>query len=103
MLACAVPRKRAGLMNEADKRQLVLPLTPVSTGEFWTSKQRAASSLHEVSYRACFKPPLARYFIERFSEPGEVVHDPFMGRGTTPLEAASSRRPASSSRPLVTR
>lgn len=56
--------------------------------EFWTSKQRAANSLHEVSYRACFKPQLPRFFIERLTEPGDTVYDPFMGRGTTPLEAA---------------
>ena len=36
-------------------------------GEFWTSRQRQASSLREVSYRACFKPQLPRYFIERFT------------------------------------
>jgi hypothetical protein len=56
--------------------------------EFWTSKQRAAHSLHEISYRACFKPQLPRFFIERLTEAGDVVYDPFMGRGTTPLEAA---------------
>jgi hypothetical protein len=56
--------------------------------EFWTARQRQASSLHEVSYRACFKPQLPRFFIERLTQPGEVVYDPFMGRGTTPLEAA---------------
>ncbi len=56
--------------------------------EFWTSKQRAAHSLHEVSYRACFKPQLPRFFIDRFTRPGEIVYDPFMGRGTTLLEAA---------------
>ncbi len=56
--------------------------------EFWTSKQRAAHSLHEVSYRACFKPQLPRFFIERLTLPGETVYDPFMGRGTTLLEAA---------------
>jgi hypothetical protein len=56
--------------------------------EFWTSRQRAAHSLHEVSYRACFKPQLPRFFIERLTRPGDVVYDPFMGRGTTPLEAA---------------
>ena len=61
---------------------------PVFTNEFWTSKQRAASSLHEVSYRACFKPQLPRFFIERLTFPGDVVYDPFMGRGTTPLESA---------------
>jgi DNA methylase len=58
------------------------------TNEFWTSRQRAAHSLHEISYRACFKPQLPRFFIERLTVPGHVVYDPFMGRGTTVLEAA---------------
>ena len=63
--------------------------------EFWTARQRQASSLHEVSYRACFKPQLPRFFIERLTRPGERVYDPFMGRGTTPIEAALlGRRPA---------
>lgn len=61
---------------------------PVYTNEFWTAKQRAASSLHEVSYRACFKPQLPRFFIDRLTWPGDVVYDPFMGRGTTLVEAA---------------
>ncbi len=61
---------------------------PFFTNEFWTSKQRAAHSLHEISYRACFKPQLPRFFVERLTQPGEVVYDPFMGRGTTLLESA---------------
>ncbi|MEO7934444.1 MAG: DNA methyltransferase [Chthoniobacterales bacterium] len=61
---------------------------PVYTNEFWTSKQRAAHALHEISYRACFKPQLPRFFIERLTQPGELVYDPFLGRGTTVLEAA---------------
>lgn len=61
---------------------------PVFVNEFWTAKQRQASSLHEVSYRACFKPQLPRFFIERLTRPGDVVYDPFMGRGTTLVEAA---------------
>jgi hypothetical protein len=60
----------------------------VFTNEFWTSRQRAASSLHEISYRACFKPQLPRFFIQRLTRPGDTVYDPFMGRGTTVLEAA---------------
>jgi hypothetical protein len=56
--------------------------------EFWTSKQRQASNLHEISYRACYKPQLPRHFIERLTRPGERVYDPFSGRGTTALEAA---------------
>lgn len=61
---------------------------PVYLNEFWTARQRQASSLHEISYRACFKPQLPRFFIERLTHPGEVVYDPFMGRGTTPVETA---------------
>src|SRR5687768_15066936 len=55
--------------------------------EFWTARQRQAHSLHEVSYRACFKPQLPRFFIERLTSPGDTVYDPFMGRGTTLIEA----------------
>ncbi|HSI62225.1 MAG TPA: DNA methyltransferase [Candidatus Saccharimonadia bacterium] len=61
---------------------------PIYVNEFWTSKQRAANRLHEISYRACFKPQLPRFFIERLTNPADVVFDPFMGRGTTLLEAA---------------
>ena len=65
---------------------------PTFTNEFWTAKQRAASRLHEISYRACFKPQLPRFFIERLTKPGDAVLDPFMGRGTTLLESALLRR-----------
>src|SRR6266496_4940560 len=93
-------RSRASLLDElASFRQFrtstqVMSLgddedaVPVFVNEFWTSKQRAANSLHEISYRACFKPQLPRFFIERLTRPGDVVYDPFMGRGTTPVEAA---------------
>ena len=60
---------------------------PVFVNEFWTARQRQASALHEISYRACFKPQLPRFYIERLTDPGDVVYDPFMGRGTTLLEA----------------
>lgn len=61
---------------------------PYFVNEFWTSRQRQAHRIHELSYRACFKPQLPAFFIERLSQPGDIVYDPFMGRGTTPIEAA---------------
>jgi hypothetical protein len=64
------------------------PQVPVYEEELWTSRQRQACSIHEVSYRACFKPQLPAYFIERLSEEGDLVYDPFSGRGTTAVEAA---------------
>jgi hypothetical protein len=69
---------------EAGSRSTV----PVFVNEFWTSRQRAASSLHEVSYRACFKPQLPAFFVNRLTSPDDVVYDPFMGRGTSVVEAA---------------
>ena len=62
--------------------------------EYWTSGQRQGHNLHEISYRACFKPQLPEFFIERLTRPGDTVYDPFAGRGTTPLQAAlMGRRP----------
>jgi hypothetical protein len=62
--------------------------------EFWTAGQRQAHSIHEVSYRACFKAQLPEFFISRLTKPGDAVFDPFMGRGTTPVQAALMRRQA---------
>lgn len=64
------------------------PNVPVYEAELWTSRQRQASPIHEISYRACFKPQLPAYFIERLTREGDVVYDPFSGRGTTAVEAA---------------
>ncbi|WP_052361239.1 DNA methyltransferase [Geminisphaera colitermitum] len=68
--------------------QTDFPLIPIETGELWTSRQRQASSIHEISYRACFKPQLPAYFISKYTQPGDTVYDPFAGRGTTAIEAA---------------
>jgi hypothetical protein len=65
---------------------------PVYERELWTSAQRQACSIHEVSYRACFKPQLPAYFIERLSDEDDIVYDPFSGRGTTAVEAALRAR-----------
>ena len=35
--------------------------------EFWTAKQRQANSIHEISYRACYKPQLPNIFIDIFT------------------------------------
>ncbi|MBX9702036.1 MAG: site-specific DNA-methyltransferase [Acetobacteraceae bacterium] len=61
---------------------------PYLVNAYWTAGQRQAHALHEISYRACFKAQLPAFFIGRATARGEAVHDPFMGRGTTPLQAA---------------
>ena len=44
--------------------------------------------MHEVSYRACFKAEVPRFFIEWLTVEGDKIYDPFNGRGTTVIEAA---------------
>ncbi|MEI7856377.1 MAG: DNA methyltransferase [Methanomicrobiales archaeon] len=82
-----------GFTSEAGIPTRVEPLDPAEpsirkyTNEFWTSRQRQASSIHEISYRACFKPQLPRFFINTLTKKGDIVYDPFSGRGTTVVEA----------------
>ena len=83
-----------GAFEEFGKETIVLHnqiadlSVPVFINEFWTSGQRQANKLHDISYRACFKPQLPKFFIDRLTKPGDIVYDPFMGRGTTLIEAA---------------
>ena len=60
----------------------------------WKAQQRLwGHSLHPMcSYLASFPAALAHAFIARYSRPGDVVLDPFSGRGTAPLQAAAEGR-----------
>ena len=78
------PERRNGQVAKAMASLAV----PVYEEELWTSRQRQANAIHEVSYRGCFKPQLPNYFLARLSAESDVVYDPFSGRGTTAIEAA---------------
>jgi hypothetical protein len=53
-----------------------------------TAPRRWGHPLHSIcSYFAMFPPQLASVFIRWLTQPGDVVYDPFAGRGTVPLEA----------------
>ena len=80
--------RRAGLPPRAGDDSGTPLNVPVYEAELWTSRQRQASPIHEISYRACFKPQLPAYFIERLTREADAVYDPFSGRGTTAVEAA---------------
>jgi hypothetical protein len=84
----------SGLVKKPQRDTIDIGGIPIPrySGEFWTSKQRQSSSIHEVSYRACFKAQLPRFFIELLTQQGDIVYDPFNGRGTTVIEAGLLRR-----------
>lgn len=60
----------------------------------WKAQARLwGPSLHPMcSYLASFPASLAHAFIARYSRPGDVVLDPFSGRGTAPLQADAEGR-----------
>ena len=60
----------------------------------WQDNNRrwAAPQHYTCSYMAMFPPALPHYFIRRFTEPRDIVLDPFSGRGTTAVEANAQGR-----------
>jgi hypothetical protein len=56
--------------------------------EWHRAPRRWGHRLHGIcSYMAMFPPTIPHVFTTWLTEPGDVVYDPFCGRGTTPLEA----------------
>ncbi len=78
-----------GLPLEAPAELPLLAIAPE-----WKEQQRLwGHSFHPMcSYLASFPAGLAHAFVARYSRPGDVVFDPFSGRGTTPLQAAAEGR-----------
>ena len=52
---------RQGDPPAAPRRPSRRPAGSSSPRQQWTARQRQASRLHEISYRACFKPQLPRF------------------------------------------
>ena len=75
--------------------------------ELWSGESsKDAHSLHYViAYPAAFRPELPAYFINRYTNKGDWVLDPFCGGGTTALEAnlLGRRACASDINPLAMR
>jgi hypothetical protein len=74
--------------------ELPLELPPLAIAPEWKDQQRLwGHPFHPMcSYLASFPAALAHAFIARYSRPGDVVLDPFSGRGTTPLQACAEGR-----------
>lgn len=67
-----------------------------SAGDLWHAvSPRWGHSMHTMcSYQGMFPAKVAHYFIQRYSKVGDVVLDPFSGRGTTALQARAEGRHA---------
>ena len=74
--------------------ELPLELPAMELAPEWKDQQRLwGHAFHPMcSYLASFPAALTHAFIARYSRPGDVVLDPFSGRGTTPLQACAEGR-----------
>ncbi|MDQ6796161.1 MAG: site-specific DNA-methyltransferase [Chloroflexota bacterium] len=90
LAAPAAPSASAGQLA----LELPLELPAIAIEPEWKDQQRLwGHSFHPMcSYLASFPAALAHAFIGRYSRPGDVVLDPFSGRGTTPLQACAEGR-----------
>jgi hypothetical protein len=92
----ARPSPRATPAPAADQLELGIAheLPRLTIAPEWKEQQRLwGHSFHPMcSYLASFPAALSHAFIARYSRPGDVVLDPFSGRGTTPLQACAEGR-----------
>ncbi len=74
--------------------ELPVALPSLAIEPEWKTQPRLwGHSLHPMcSYLASFPASLVHAFIARYSRPGDVVMDPFSGRGTAPVQAAAEGR-----------
>jgi hypothetical protein len=81
-----------GLESRQLELGLGVPRLPIEPE--WKAQPRLwGHSFHPMcSYLASFPAALAHAFIARYSRPGDVVLDPFSGRGTAPVQAAAEGR-----------
>lgn len=64
------------------------------TTTVWDVPRRGAWGVHQSTYRGNWAPQIPRAIMETYSKAGDSVLDPFMGGGTTLLEAWSLGRHA---------
>lgn len=59
----------------------------LETTSVWSFPERGAWASHDAKYRGNWSPYIARNILLRYSQPGDVVLDQFVGGGTTLVEA----------------
>ena len=58
------------------------------TTTVWSFPERGAWATHDGGYRGNWSPYVPRNLLLRYTRPGDLVLDPFVGGGTTAVEAA---------------
>ena len=64
----------------------------IVTDSLWIIDKRDNSGAHAGNYHGNFVPQIPRQLIQRYTQRGEIVLDPFLGSGTTLIEARRLER-----------
>jgi len=64
----------------------------IETGTLWNFNSRAKGAGHKLEYHGNYIPQIATQLYTRFTKPGDVVLDMFLGSGTSAIEAANMNR-----------
>lgn len=59
----------------------------VLTDSLWILEARDSSGAHQADYHGNFIPQIPSQLLRRFTQAGDIVLDPFIGSGTTAIEA----------------
>ncbi len=64
----------------------------IITDSLWVFENRDTSGAHNAKYWGNFIPQIPNQLIQRYTKKGETVLDPFVGSGTTLIEAGRLQR-----------
>ena len=59
----------------------------ILTDSLWILDSRDSSGAHQADYHGNFIPQIPNQLLRRFTKVGDIVLDPFLGSGTTAIEA----------------
>lgn len=64
----------------------------IETGTLWNFNSRAKGAGHKFDYHGNYIPQIAHQLYTRYTKPGDVVLDLFLGSGTSAIEALNMDR-----------
>ncbi len=64
----------------------------IETGTLWTFSERAKGNGHKFDYHGNYIPQIAEQLYSRYTRPGDIVLDLFLGSGTSAIEAVHMKR-----------